>query len=264
MFSLTLFGCRYSHLLHAVTLLSLVFYSNSLFADKIKIVFGINKPPFVLEGSAEGLEVDIARAALAKVGHELVAAAVPFERKKTIWEDVPDLSGVAVVSKDAQPGLHYIDQFIYYETYAFTRKKRGLVLNSIADLKGLKIAAFNQAHLYLGDEFYALFNPSNQSSFTENYSELPNDGANAVFWLGHYDVLISDKSIFYWYKNKFSKRMDTTDATAEYSLFGGKTYYPIAFKDKSLADQFEQGLAQLKASGEYDALYQKYLYWEQH
>jgi len=52
--------------------------------------------------------------------------------------------------------------------------------------------------------------------------------------------------------------VNTKQAVVYHSLFP-KTEYKVAFKDKSVMDDFNLGLKQIKASGLYDKIIAKYI-----
>ncbi|NIP37847.1 MAG: hypothetical protein GWO07_02205 [Candidatus Dadabacteria bacterium] len=62
-------------------------------------------------------------------------------------------------------GTFYSDYFIWFKNYAFTKKVAGISINSISDLKGLSIVAWQNAYKDLGPEFEALFSPDVKETY---------------------------------------------------------------------------------------------------
>jgi polar amino acid transport system substrate-binding protein len=78
---------------------------------------------------------------------------------------------------------------------------------------------------------------------------------------GRYDVVLSDRSIFHYNTLLFERRTHLVPKpTQEHSFVtpNPRDYRGI-FRDAKIRDDFEAGLKQLKATGRYQAIFDKYL-----
>lgn len=239
----------------------ITFFSFNVFAqDAIKVLLGDNKPPFVMriDGKLSGIEVDIVRAVFSDIGYDVKIDAAPYTRVEELWRDNEKIDA-AYTSVHNNPNYHYVQDFVYFENVAHSRVNSESKINSVSDLKGRKVATFQSAHLWLGDEFFALFNPKVTAPHLSLYREFSQpESAVAVFLAGRYDVVVCDVSVFYWFKSQLASKIDVTEATQVSAIFGERSYTPLTFRDAGLARQFEASLIKLKGSGEYDAIYAKY------
>lgn len=231
------------------------------FGKELTIAFGVDKPPFVFGREKRGLEIDIMREALKLKGHTVKIVHVP-NRRLQIAIDTMGMDGVATV-RETEDGTYYSENFITFENYAITKKQAGIVLKSVVDLgaKDLSIVAWQNAYRDLGPDFEALFDPaSKRPPRPAMYSELPSQRSqNAMFWFGRADVIIVDKTIFLWYKKELAKEMDTSADVVFHEIFPKRTHFQAAFKDKQIRNDFNEGLHQLRQSGVYQQLYDKYI-----
>lgn len=230
-----------------------------LFADELTIAFGQYRPPFILEKSKKGLEIDICRLALAYKGHTMKIHHMPNKRLQNVLKNRTELDGAASVRKDKEDGFYYVDKFIYYDNYAVSKKKSNFTINKVLDLVSYKVLAWQNAYRDLGDEFFNIFNPDSKikhNKYQEHYNQT---SQITMFWAGRADTIIIDKTIFGWHRIQLNKKYNTSDEIIYHNIFSGKTYFQVAFRDKKIASDFQEGLNNIKETGEYDKLYKKYI-----
>ena len=228
-------------------------------AEQLHVGFGQEKPPFVIGKSLTGLEVDIFREALAFKGHKMIVGHMPNKRLQIALTTMEEVDAVATVRQIPGDGLYYVDDFMYFDNYAITKKRDQLRINKISDLVGHSIVAWQNAYRDLGSEFEELFKPDPPKPYKSLYREAHSrKNQNGMFWLWRTEVIVIDKTIFAWYRKQLSKGFDTTPEVTFHPIFSGKTYFQAAFKNQNLARDFEAGLKHIKNTGLYDQLYQKY------
>lgn len=227
--------------------------SGPTFARDLKIVFSQYTPPYVFENGS-GIVVDIVRAALEPSGYKVVPVYVPIGRGFKMFAD-KDVDGTTIIQESSGLQAHYSDLFMQYHNRAFSLGSRRLAIRGIKDLQGKTVIGFQNATKYLGAEFAAV------ASQNPKYKELAQQEAQAFMVLdGRADVAVMDESIFKFYRLKLvaeGKVASTVDYDAA-EIFP-PTPYKAAFNDPAIRDQFNAGIAAMKADGRYDAIYGKYV-----
>ena len=226
---------------------------------EVKVGFGQSKAPFVIEKSGTGLEIDIFREALAYKGHSLSVEHFSNKRLQRVLKDMKTLDAVATVQKDLKDGFHYVANFVVFDNYAISRLEDQLKLKKIADLKGLKVVTWQNAHQDLGAVFKEMFKPLPFAPYKEMYREESSQRRqNIAFWRKSTQVIIIDKTIFLWYQQQLSRVLNTKGAVRYHPIFSGKTYFYAGFRDAQIAKDFSEGLEHLKSTGRYRELYELY------
>lgn len=227
-------------------------------AKELLIAFGKDKPPFVYGTERRGLEIDIVRAALKYKGYTIQVTHAPNRRLQMAIKAM-GVDGSATV-RAAPDGTYYSDNYIAFENYAITKKKDGLAIRSVADLRDKSVVAWQNAYRDLGPEFEATFNPEAQLAHKRHYSELASQqDQNKMFWSGHAQVIVVDKTIFQWYRKTLAPHVNTSDEVAYHDIFPSRTFFQVAFKDQKVRDDFNEGLRYLRSSGAYQQLVDKYV-----
>jgi polar amino acid transport system substrate-binding protein len=228
---------------------------------KLVIAFGMDKPPFVFDQEQRGLEIDIVREALKYKGYSFYVKHMPNNRLQVALLEMKNIDGVATVRKK-DDGTYYSDNYITFENLAITKKKSGLVINTIADLKGLRIVSWQKSYRDLGPEFEKLFSPdppNNSPYFGKQYLEIASQrNQNKMFWTGRAEVIIVDKTIFEYYRKELSKQFNTSEEVVYHNIFPELTHYQVAFRDPQIRDDFNEGLKYLREKGIYQKLVDNY------
>lgn len=241
-----------------LVLATLSLVSAPLSARELLIAFGIDKPPFVFGQERRGLEIDIVRAALAGKGYTVRVAHVANLRLQIAIREM-GVDGAASVRR-RNDGNFYSDDFITYQNFAITHKADRIELHHVEDLKGHTIVAWQNAWHDLGPAFEQAFNPGVKLPYRKKYFELASQRSqNAMFWLGRAEVILVDKTIFLWYRKALAHDMNTTAAVTFHDLFPERTAFQVAFKDRQVRDDFNEGLRHLRESGRYQQLYERYI-----
>ncbi|MDD5754515.1 MAG: transporter substrate-binding domain-containing protein [Methylococcales bacterium] len=226
-------------------------------AQEITVGFAQDRSPFVIGQTDQGLEIEIFRAALADKGHTVKVVNIPKKRLWRLSDSIAALDAVATVMPVANDGLYYVNGFIYFDAYAFTKVSDNLTINKISDLKGLETIAWENAYKSMGAGFEKLFQPEPKEDYKKHYSEKNQKIQNLMFWENRVQVIIVDRIIFAWHRKQLQNKIDTSAEIKMHPIFPRKTY-AAAFKDKKIADNFAVGLAKIKKSGLYAQLYRNY------
>ncbi|WP_173980050.1 ABC transporter substrate-binding protein [Magnetospirillum sp. UT-4] len=219
----------------------------------MKIIFSQYTPPYVFE-NGQGIVVDIVRAALAPAGYRITPVYVPIGRGVELFAE-RKVDGTAIIRESSGLAASYSDPFMQYHNAAFSLKRRGLVLSTVADLKDKAVVGFQNASVFLGPEFGAM------AAANTAYKELANQETQTLMLLlGRIDVAVMDSGIFHFYRQKLiAEGRAPAGEDIQVSTLFPPTPYQCAFVDPVVRDAFNRGLAAIRASGRYDEIYRSYV-----
>lgn len=220
-------------------------------ADPVRMLIGLSLPPYVIEAENRGIEFDIVKEALAGQGHRMVPVYVPFARLPV---ELDAGRADAAMTMDPKSGVKvcYSATHISYLDYAITLTAKGLRIDSVADLRGKAIRAFQTAREQLGPAYAAAVadNPA--------YSEAANQATqNGMLVAGRIDVVVADRLIFDWFNRTTIPDPAKRPAVTYHRIFAPLDY-SVGFRDAALCRAFDAGLAALRRSGRYDAIVASY------
>jgi len=224
-------------------------------AAEVNMAFGEKIPPFCFPATNSGIELEIIGEALAYKGHRLRPRYFPFARVPVSFRDRTVDAAMSDLGQDLAPfGGHYGEPAVFYDNVLIALRSRQLKINRPADLAGLSVVSFAGAVRRYPD----WLEPVRQAG---RYTEI-NDQAVQVKTLmrGRYDLVLSDRNIFRYFALQLKKEgaeLQPVDEIAFVKL-NPQDYRPV-FRDPQVRDDFNQGLRQLKESGRYQAIYDKYL-----
>ncbi|EPJ43056.1 MAG: hypothetical protein OFPI_44680 [Osedax symbiont Rs2] len=230
-------------------------------AKDLQIAIGAELPPYVLDHSSAGIEVEIVTQALKIRGHTVTFHVVPYLRLETRLKnreiDATVQNLILKTSKSANFTVYDSDTTINYHNFAITFLDKNIQLASIEDLKNKKVLAFQSASRFLGSD-YAQMAKSNA-----NYSEHPQQSLQVKqLYADKVEVLISDKRIFNYWKNKAESAGELHYKNVMKKLKFHPIFEPSArnvkFLDPDIRDDFNEGLKEIKATGVYHAIISKY------
>lgn len=225
-----------------------IFFVSLIFSKEIKVALGDSLPPYIIPPSS-GIEYEIIYDALELKGYKMKSSFVPFAR---LFKTVEQLNYDAVATvKEVTPikGIYYSNEYITYSNVVISVAE--YQINNLKDLKNKKIIAFQNATMYLGKEF------ENEVKNNKNYTELANQEAQVASLMnGRTEVIVIDENIFKYYFQK--SKLFKQKPYKIYRIFS-PTSYKIAFKDKKIRDDFNEGLKILKSNSKYKEVFEKYL-----
>jgi len=231
--------------------IGLVFLVQSAFSQEIKLALSLSIPPYVISENDSGIELDILKEAFSLSNITVKPIYVPLARlNKQIETDEVDGSATILESLGFK-NVYYSDVYITYKNIAVSLKKNNINIKSIADLRNMDIITFQNAKKYLGLEFSQAV--SQNSSYYEFYDQ---EKQVKMLYKDRIQVIILDKNIFHYYRQNSVKEYKKEIVTHE--IFP-VNQYKIAFKDPKIRDKFNKGLKELKKSGRYNQIINKYL-----
>lgn len=222
-------------------------------AREVVVAIGLSIPPYVIAAEARGMEYDVVKEALALEGHVLKAEFLPLARMaKALKGGLVDAALTQIPGMTS--GTVLSEVYITYRNFAITLASHDLKVDSIDDLAGKSILAFQNAHRYLGEGFRRM------AEANPRYREEANQQAQPMLLFhDRVDVVVADHNIFRWFASRpeVTAKADTSRPIRMHALFP-PTEYRVAFRDPALRDDFNRGLAKLRAGGEYDRIVARY------
>jgi len=208
-----------------------------------------NGPPYMIQASESGLDIDIPRAAMKKIGFPLRLEFYPLSR--AIHElQLGRIHLTAPFFTSAPKGIFVSDPHIEYRPSVITLK----TIDEMTDLHQLKdysIATFQGATGYFGDQFYY------SSKQSPDYVEHHDMGKLVDLLMSQrYQVVVLDYWIFRYFlsKSRFAEQL----SQIRFHPLLPRVPAAVAFNNEDLRNQFNQGLKLIKEDGSYDEIIQKY------
>lgn len=224
-----------------------------LFAKEINVVFSYSTPPYAFKDGS-GIVLSLVKEALAYKGHTINPVYVNMGRAFELFRE-GHVDANPIIQTSSGLEAFYSDDFMQYHNAAFILKKKHIKIDKIEDLKDLHTIAFQNAHVYLGEEFGEIAKVADKK-----YIEIADQKQQVSMLLnGRTEVAIMDRHIFTFYKNLLiqEKKVDENIEVELIELFP-PTPYKAAFKDEKIRDDFNEGIKYLKKSGKYDEIYDIY------
>ena len=208
-----------------------------------------NGPPYMIQASESGLDIDIPRAALAKVGYPLELELYPLSR--AIHElQMGRIHLTAPFFTNAPQGIYISDSHIEYRPSVITLN----TINNLQDpsqLKDYSIATFQGATGYFGDSFYKA------SKLSPDYVEHHDMGTLVDLLMGErYQVIVLD----YWIFQHFLAESNFAGQGNRVTFHELIPRVPaaVAFTNPQLRDNFNKGLKLIKQDGTYSRILRQY------
>ncbi|GIU02766.1 substrate-binding periplasmic protein [Shewanella morhuae] len=225
-------------------------------ALELKIGASQSIPPYVIQETNSGLELELLFNALAVKGHTASIHYLPLARTFHELKEAK-LDGVINIQEGMVKNVFYSDVAITYQNCAISLMSNQYNINSIADLNHKHVVTFQRASSLLGDEF------AQMAKSNKGYQEQAQQIQQVYMLMKHRaDVIVMDKYIFeYYLKQAFIEGkltpQDLTQQTVCHPIFA-PTQYRFAFLNAQIRDDFNIGLKQITDNGTLWALKEKY------
>ncbi|NMP32628.1 amino acid ABC transporter substrate-binding protein [Thalassotalea sp. M1531] len=221
-------------------------------SETIHIIAGLAKPPFIVEEGKSGMQMDIIQAALSSENILVNFSHMPFGRLITGFQQW-NIDGISTLPPNYKyPGLYTSKPYITYENVAITLQDNDIKLDSVTDLQGRSVVAFQNAKKFITGD-YKLMVPN-----IIDYRELPEQNKQVqMLFTGRTEVIVLDVNIF-----KYAVRTSEDPAYKKkykvHHIFDLR-HYAAGFKSKGLKEKFDRGIQLIKDNGTYQNILDKYL-----
>lgn len=240
----------YKHTLVFIPLLIFYALSSSLsFANKLNIVVGLDRPPYVLQQSNSGYELELLSQVVKLMGYQANYIYAPYGRTQKFLSE-PDIDGITTMTSDTESKVERLtDTYVTYQNSVVSLAESELKINKISDLENVGVISFHNAKSLLGKEYYdAVKNNPDYMEIAKQLTQV------TLFLRERVHCIVIDKNIF----NYIIKPLAINKAVVFHDLFP-PTDYQMAFKDPILVASFNKQLALFKETQDYQELKQKYL-----
>mgnify|MGYP000518917648 CR=1 FL=1 len=219
-------------------------------SSTVRMVAGLTKPPFVIETGAAGIQLDMIKAIFATQNMSVEFVHAPFGRNVVTFQRF-DIDGLITVPNNYQhPRMLLSEPYIRYQNVAVSLKNNDFNINSVTDLSGKSVIAFQRAQKYLGEAFEkTVRNSINYREMAEQEKQV------SSLFLRKAEVIILDENIF---RYLVASNDEYSEAFDIHYIFK-EIYYSAGFKKEQNQQAFESGLAEIKANGTYQKILDKYL-----
>lgn len=222
---------------------------------ELKIVFGVYRPPYIFEKRDFGLDFDLAQAILKNSGYSIKSVHSPNNRALIEIEKGKVDGVIGLASGTDRDGLYYSQPIISYDNVVITKKASGAVIEKAEDLKKLRFLAFSNARAYLGADYLKMVKELRYDTEISNQED-----QNRMFWQGKVQAIILDINVFRFYRNALKEKLNTSEEVVVHRIFPAKSNERVAvFKSKVVRNQFNQALQELRSSGAYQKIFDRYI-----
>ena len=225
----------------------------SLSAKELTTVFSYSTPPYVFK-SGEGIVMSIVKESLAHKGYTIKPVFVTIGRALEMFKH-NQVDATSIIKKSSGLDAFYSDYFMQYHNAVFSLSNRHYNITDIDQLTDFNIIAFQNADKYLGKKFFDMTKRSGKK-----YVELGDQAQQVLLLLkGRTDLVVMDRHIFKYYKNKYIKDglIPKNTKTDMFELFE-PTQLRTAFKSKKIRDDFNEGIKFLRDTGRFDEIYEEF------
>ncbi|WP_167730210.1 transporter substrate-binding domain-containing protein [Terasakiella sp. SH-1] len=227
-------------------------FTSSLYAQTLSIGVGLSKPPYVIQDLNAGMEYEVIQRSLEIAGYKMQPKYMPLKRITYALNGGALDGGMHMRSHMKVDGF-FSAEVMTYRNYGVTLKSSALKITDIGDLRHHSVVAFQNAHKVLGKAFHSAVKANKQ------YSELANQELQVrLLAAGRKQVVVSDFRIFLHFKKKVEAELGRKIEVQFHELFPPSSYR-VAFRRKDIRDRFDQALASLRQSGEYEKILAKYI-----
>jgi len=221
-------------------------------AEELMVGVGLELPPYVFSETDDGIELEIVIEALAVKGHTVSPVYLPFARVPFEMKSKTIDAALTINESSGITDIFYSDVHVVYQNVTVTLTDRNISIDSIQDLTGKSIYAFQNAGLYLGGEYEEV------TKVNTRYLETNAQNVQIkMLFSQRAEAIVLDIYIFNYFRNQEAK-LDTSEPVTVHEIFPPSPY-KVAFQNRKYRDDFNQGLKELKESGRYQEIIDKYI-----
>jgi len=240
------------HRLAQISYLSLIalFLNCNIATGEILRLTTSDGPPHMIRETDSGLDIDVTRAVLERMGYQLEISYMPLTRAQAeVRYKRADLT-VPIFTGTVE-GLHISAPAIQYRPTAFTLKSRQLSLQALPELRHYRVMTFQGATGYFGQQFVLATEQAPEYIEYHDMSRLP-----VLLAAARTDVVVLDYYIFYHYLSQAENAGEIGDYNA-HELFP-RVPAAVGFADRHLRDLFNQTLEEIRSDGSYQRILKQY------
>jgi len=227
-------------------------------AEDIKVMFGVSRPPYIMEKEHAGVVFELAETIFGRMGLSFLPSFASIKRMER--ELLAGNIDVAVELPPTNPKIFYSDAFMKYRNFAVSRKSDRITMTTFSDLRGRSVCAWQDASAHIGE-------PLKQAiAGFSSYREYPLQEQQVGIWLAKQcDVILIDDTMLKWHLKQlidnFKSNRRNVELALDYHPFPGNNeiWFHAGFRDRALRDKFDEALAEIKKDGTYDKIREEFV-----
>jgi polar amino acid transport system substrate-binding protein len=237
---------------HFLLLLALLLARPGLADDcTLNAAVGLDKPPYVIEATRSGLEIETFAAAAQAAGCLVRFQHVPPVRALQMIRN-REVDAMLTIREDSGVAGHYSEPYVTYRNVALSLEKNALPLHAVADLGRYRVTAFQNARIALGPTFRQAVDGNPE------YREIASQQSQVnMLFTGRIDVVVGDIRILARLRESMPGSIDRSPPLQVHALFP-PTEYRALFNDPALRDRFNEGLRAIRANKTLQRLIERY------
>lgn len=214
---------------------------------ELTFLVGVNKPPYIEVATQTGYELELLQQVSQKMHRCAVFLHTPNGRLLELFKQ--GQADFVSLQRTVPDGFSATLPYIHYENVLITRTDLQPPVNTLADLAGKRVLAFQNAHLFLPQDYAQLIPGFASYQEVVDQQQLP-----AMLLKSRVDVLVMDKNIFAYY---YQQTAPGDTRLQQLPLFGINSYHLLG-RDTWLVQRFDQALLAFQQSPQYRQLQLKY------
>lgn len=213
----------------------------------IVVAASASLPPYVIEDTNSGIQLEILKAAFKSQGISNIEIQYMSNKRAELQLMQGEVDIALNFPPVLTPRVYKSDVLLNYQNVAVSLASKELKINSIYDLAGKSVLAFQNATNFIEAPFKSVTN------ILRSYEEVVNQKAQVDHLMkGWVDVIILERRVFLYYFEKY-KQSGHVKPFVVHAIFK-EAPRPAFFYSKSLKNTFNLGLGEIIESGEYQAI----------
>lgn len=238
-----------NHFFKRLILIIIVLLPTTVIAKTLKVIVGLERPPYILQAKNSGYELDLLSEVIELMGYDVKYIYAPYGRTLKLLSE-SDIDGITTMTVDTEPNTERLtDTYVTYQNSVVSLAEKKLNIRQLSDLNNVGVISFDRATELLGKEYH------NAVVNNDNYIEVAQTSTQVKLLLkNRVDCIVIDKNIF----GHLKKKLGMTKSVVFHNILP-PTDYQMVFKDPKLILSFNKYLSVFKTSARYLQLKKKYL-----
>lgn len=220
----------------------------------LELTAGYSKPPFVIENNEQysGIQLDLITEIFAVENQAVNFIHIPLARSFSSVDKWHSDGTITLPRSHKKNRVFISEPYISYQNVVVTLAEDNIKIDTLDDLSGKYIIAFQSARKFLEEDY------SKAILHAQDYQEMADQLKQIeLLFINRTQVLVLDINILKHFL--FTHRDDKYNKPYVIHQLFRPRKYAAGFKSEAVRDQFNRGLAVIKANGKYQEVLDKYL-----
>ncbi|TMN73453.1 amino acid ABC transporter substrate-binding protein [Pseudoalteromonas sp. S1727] len=216
-------------------------------SERITVAVSPSVPPYVFSHDDSGLQLQILKSAFKNQG--ITNLDIVYMSNKRAGQSLEKKNVDIAMNYAGVTGstIYSSKSLLAYQNVAVSLKKNNFKINSVYDLSGKSVVAFQHATEFLPAPFKSL------TTKLRSYEEVVYQAAQVDHLMKEWvDVVVLEKRVFLYYLQQY-KKTHPIQAITIHPIFPAAPR-PAYFSSKVLQEIFDMGLTHIIESGEYSKI----------